>query len=256
MDASGWLSQNNDGLPCLLFPKGAVLPNLYKLPCSCGLTIPVEANQAGCQIECSCGRQLQVPALSGILKFEPMSERETLKKEKVKLPKSSPPRSIRAKQVVLVSGVVALIVTGLIFVAGIRNYPHLHDVCLIQRYYTHNDKVIGRDTLPISPRDFRLLVDDRITPPYYVVWSEDTINHLTYLDYHPIILVEMHDNFKGGLELSYNFNEKYEKLVFHYWARFVVFGVLAIVSIVVLIVGIFLPKHVEDIGERGGESWE
>jgi hypothetical protein len=73
---------------------------------------------------------------------------------------------------------------------------------------------------------------------------------------HPILLVEMHDSFKGGLELSYNFHEKYDKLVFYYWAGFVVFSVLMVISLAVLIVGICLPKHVEEIGERGGESWE
>jgi hypothetical protein len=66
----------------------------------------------------------------------------------------------------------------------------------------------------------------------------------------------MQDNFKGGLELSFNFFEKYDKLIFFYWARFVVLSVLAIVSLIVLIVGICLPKRVEEIGERGGESWE
>ena len=156
----------------------------------------------------------------------------------------------------MVIGAVALIVTSLIFYLGAGKYPQLHDVCLMQRYYVHGGKVIGRDTQPISPRDFRLLVDDRIMPPRYLIWTEETINHLPHLIERPIILIEMHDNFKGGLELSYNFNEKYGKLVFYYWAKFVVFGVLAVISLIILIVGIFLPKQVEDIGERGGENWE
>jgi competence protein ComGC len=44
--------------------------------------------------------------------------------------------------------------------------------------------------------------------------------------------------------------------VFYYWAGFVVFSVLMVISLIVLIIGICLPKHVEEIGERGGESWE
>ena len=252
--------------------KGIILPNLYNLLCSCGLFIPIATNQAGCQIACSCGQQLQVPSLSGILELEPVTEHEAQKNETIKPPKSKPRRSIHAKQVVLVTGVVGLIVASLLFVfmallsvsLSFRSpfiyarsgYPQLHDVCLMQQLYVHDGKRIGRDTQPISPRDFRLLVDDRIIPPYYVIWSEDVINNHPFLASHPIFLVEMHDNLKGGLELSYNFNEKYEKLVFYYWARIVVFSVLMVVSLVVLIVGIFLPKHVEDIGERGGESWE
>ena len=207
-------------------------------------------------VNCTCGQQLQVPTLSGILKLEPVTEKENTKTEKIRQPKTKPARSIRAKHVVIIIGVVALIATTLLFIRGAGKYPQLYDVCLMRRQYAHLDKVVGRDSLPISPRDFRLLVDDRIMPPYLVIWSEETINTHRYIDYNPIVLVEMHDNFKGGLELSYNFNERYEKLVFNYWAMCVVLGVLIVISLVVLIVGIFLPKHVEDIGERGGESWE
>jgi len=239
-------------------PKGTNLPKFYNLTCSCGLSIPVETNQAGRTFNCSCGQQLQVPSLSGILMLAPIPEQEAGKNEKVKPAKSATSRSIHTKQVVMVIGVIAFVVTSLIFVLGARKYPQLHDVCIMQRHFVHGDKVVGRDSLPISPRDFRLLVDERLIPSQFglLVWSEEVINRFPDLDYRPIFLIEMHDNFKGGPELSYNFYEKYDKLVFYYWARFVVFGVLAIVSLIVLFVGIFLPKHVEDIGERGGESWE
>ena len=232
------------------------MPNLYKYPCFCGLFIPIETHQAGCRVNCSCGQQVQVPTLSEILKLEPVTEQETPKKEKTKQSTSPTTRSIHAKQVVLLIGTVAFLVAGSLFLYFALRYPKLHDVCLMQWRYIHDGKVIGRDTQPIAPRDFRLLVDDRITPPYYLIWTEETINRLPYIDYHPILLVEMHDNLKGGLALSYNFNEKYEKLVFYYWARFVVFGVITMISLIILMVGVFLPKHVEDIGERGGENWE
>ena len=200
-----------------------------------------------------------------------MPEQEVRKNEKARQSKPAASRSIRTKQVVTIIGTVATVVTCLLFIFGAclriergmgvlprltSRYPQLHDVCIMQWRYVHGDKVIGRDSLPISPRDFRLLVDERIMPPWYVIWSEETINKTSFIDYHPIILIEMHDNFKSGPELSYNFHEKYGKLVFIYWARFVVIAVLAIVSLIVMIVGISLPGHVEEIGERGGESWE
>ena len=234
------------------------MPNLYMLTCSCGLSIPVETNQAGRTLDCPCGQQLQVPSLSGILKLDPMPDQEIGKNEKIRQPKPVASRSIRTNHVVMVIGVVTFVITSLIFFLGARKYPQLHDVCIMQRRFMHGDKVVGRDTLPISPRDFRLLVDERLLPSQYgfLIWSEDAICKTSFIDYRPIVFIEMHDNFKGGLELSYNFYEKYDKLVFYYWARFVVFGVLAIVSLIVLIVGIFLPKQVEEIGERGGESWE
>ena len=271
-----------DEILSLLFAlqEGDTLSKLYKLPCFCGLFISIETNQAGRQIDCSCGQKLQVPTLSGILNLEPVTDQEVREKGNVQPTKSSLSRSIHAKQVVLIAGVIALIVSSLLFVFGSlfsisvsmrypfilvkSGYPQLHDVCLMQRHYRHTDgKLIGRDSQPISPRDVRLLVDERIIPPYYVVWSEETINKIwtkepinnhSRIQY--LVFIEMHDHFKGGLEFSYNFNVKYESLVFYYWARFVVFGVLTLVSLVVLIVGVFLPRQVEDVGERGGESWE
>lgn len=35
----------------------------YKLPCSCGQTIPVEVSQAGQTVRCSCGANVEVPAM-------------------------------------------------------------------------------------------------------------------------------------------------------------------------------------------------
>ena len=201
-----------------------------------------------------------------------MSEQETRKSEKIRRSPLPTSRTIRTKQVVLVIGMAAMIVTGLLLIFGsllsvtvvarypfilVRSgYPQLYDVCLMQKYYVHGNKIIFRDTQPISDRDFRLLVDERIMPPRLLIWSEEVINKHPVIVERPLFLIEMHDNFKGGPELSYHFNEKYDTLVFRYWARFVVLGVLTLISLIVLIVGVFLPKHVEDIGERGGESWE
>ena len=35
----------------------------YLLTCDCGKTVPVEIGQAGGQVTCSCGTQLDVPTL-------------------------------------------------------------------------------------------------------------------------------------------------------------------------------------------------
>lgn len=220
--------------------------------------MPVETNQAGRQVNCdACGRQLQVPSLSGISQLEQLSEPERHKsRENTKSVKASSSRAIRAKHVFLITGFVAFVITGLLFVFGAMKYPKLYDVCTINPYYRHDGKVIGRDTQPISPRDFRLMVDERIIPGQYVILSEDMINQHPIYDQSPIFMIEMHDHLKGGLELSYNFHEKYDKLIFYYWARFVVFGVLMVASFLLMIVGLFLPKHTEEVGERGGETWE
>ena len=159
---------------------------------------------------------------------------------------------IRAKHLVIGTGMITFLVFGLIFSVCTRAYPQLYDVCMINPYYVHGGKVIGRDTKPISIRD-RLIVGERIGLGQL---SEDRINQDIFYDLHPLYLIELHDNLKGGLELSYNFHEKYDQLVFYYWARFVVFAFLTGVSLLTLITGLLMPKHTEDIGERGGETWE
>ena len=159
---------------------------------------------------------------------------------------------IRAKHIVIGIGMVTFLIFGLILFVCVRAYPQLYDVCMINPYYIHGGKVIGRDTKPISIRD-RLIVGERIGLGQL---TEDRINQDIFYDLHPLYLVELHDNLKGGLELSYNFHEKYDQLVFYYWARFVVFAFLTGVSLLILITGLLMPKHIEDVGERGGETWE
>ena len=228
----------------------------YKLPCSCGSFVPVETNQAGRSVQCQCGNSLQVPSLSQIKNLEPFSEQGSVKTQKKGVSPKSPSRWIRAKHICLIVGFVLFIIMGLLFVRGVMHYPQLYDVCTMNPYYVHDGKVIGRDTKPISPRDFRLIVDERIVPGQYVILSEDMINQNPFYDQYPIHLIELHDHLKDGLELSYNFHEKYGQLVFYYWARFVVFAFLTGVSLLILITGLLMPKYTEDIGERGGETWE
>jgi len=163
---------------------------------------------------------------------------------------------IRTKHLVIGIGMVTSLIFGLIFIVSVRAYPKLYDVCTMSRYYVHDGKVIGRDTQPISQRDFRLLVDERIVPGQYVVLSESMINQNPFYDQYPLYLIELHDNLKGNLALSYNFHEKYDQLVFYYWARFIVFAFLIGISLLILITGLLMSKHTEDIGERGGETWE
>lgn len=43
----------------------------YLLPCSCGLSTPVEIAQAGHSVRCSCGASLEVPTLRGIKNLPP-----------------------------------------------------------------------------------------------------------------------------------------------------------------------------------------
>jgi hypothetical protein len=43
----------------------------YLLPCTCGQEIPVEATQAGQQVRCQCGLELEVPTLLKLTRLKP-----------------------------------------------------------------------------------------------------------------------------------------------------------------------------------------
>ena len=42
----------------------------YLLPCPCGRQIPVQASQAGQQLQCECGAALEVPSMRGLAELE------------------------------------------------------------------------------------------------------------------------------------------------------------------------------------------
>jgi hypothetical protein len=46
----------------------------YLLPCSCGQNIAIEVSQAGQSVACSCGKQVDVPALRMIRQLKPAVE--------------------------------------------------------------------------------------------------------------------------------------------------------------------------------------
>src|SRR5688572_5515038 len=43
----------------------------YLLPCPCGRSVEVDANQAGLQTTCECGQALEVPTMLGLAQLEP-----------------------------------------------------------------------------------------------------------------------------------------------------------------------------------------
>lgn len=46
----------------------------YLLPCECGNQVTVDATQAGLTVECTCGKELQVPTMRGLANCERASE--------------------------------------------------------------------------------------------------------------------------------------------------------------------------------------
>jgi len=116
----------------------------------------------------------------------------------------------------------------------------------------HAGRVVGRDTQPISERDLMLVSSFNPQTNQSIPLTEDLIHEIQ----DPFYLIQLHDHFKGGPELSYNFHEKYDKLVFYYWTKIIVVAVVLAAAVFLFITGLCQPKYTPDIGEREGESWE
>lgn len=51
--------------------RDSVVRAKYLLPCTCGREIPVEGTQAGQQVRCQCGVELEVPTLLNLTRLKP-----------------------------------------------------------------------------------------------------------------------------------------------------------------------------------------
>jgi len=243
----------------LIHRRGVVLSNFYKLPCECGLVVPIKKSQSGRQVTCRCGKTLDVPLMSAISNLECFSNREILQFEKKStLRNQNSHKAFRARPIVLTIGILLILVSSSVLYFTTKNKPQIYDVIFMRtRYSALGRDDIGRDSLPIDERDRLLLIcynpylpEDRIrghmtplTPEYF--------DHMT-----PDHLMRIHDALKSGPELSSNFTEKYEKLLLNYKARIVISIVFLAGSVFITIVGFCLPKKPVDLGERGGETWE
>ncbi len=59
------------GLTTSVYQFQAAMSTRYLLPCSCGLSTPVETAQAGENIHCACGATLDIPTLRGLRNLQP-----------------------------------------------------------------------------------------------------------------------------------------------------------------------------------------
>lgn len=91
----------------------------YLLPCSCGREIPVEAAQAGEQVRCTCGAELEVPTLLALA---------TLKRAEPGPAATKPPATWGARQRLILVGAM---ITAASLGVGIRLY-------------------LGRPTIPVE----------------------------------------------------------------------------------------------------------
>ena len=235
------------------------MSNFYKLPCECGLVVPITQSQSGRQVTCRCGKTLDVPSMSAISNLDRFSEHETQQLEKKPTSRNQSGHKVfRARPFVLTIGILLLLASVVSLYFVVKNKPQIYDVIFMRNIYSFMGKEnIGRDSLPIEERDqFLLLCFDPSKPKDRVrgYWTPLMPEYFDYMP--PDSLMGIHDLLKGGPELSSNFTEKYEKLLLNYKARILICIVFLAGSVFLTIVGFCLPKKQVDLGERGGETWE
>jgi hypothetical protein len=153
----------------------------YKLPCTCGRTIPVEVTQAGQKVHCSCGASVEVPAMR-LIRNLPVAD------------PASPVRTSRGSSWPLLASLL-FAVGMLLFVGGlgVAGYYQLGRANLstdefkwdgLEEAHTHIDKFSIEESLsfwklistnPIGPYD----------PPYFVwhrlysdIWLRNVLGSL------------------------------------------------------------------------------
>jgi hypothetical protein len=95
------------------------MKTLYLLPCTCGKKIEVDAGQAGLNVRCSCGAEVNVPTMRGIAQLE-RSEPRTL-------PAAKPGAEWGRRQGLIFLGMVIMLAASLGGLYVWWNYfPHLN----------------------------------------------------------------------------------------------------------------------------------
>jgi hypothetical protein len=260
-----------------------MMSQCYKLTCRCGAEHPIETSQAGRVIECSCGRQLDIPSMLKIKRLplwessdtstisdsavsEPVapgaekvgatlvvtSESVSDLREKKKNKRAASGRRPKtgkfpaARKGLVIAGTFGFILFSALFAYKIWNPPKLIDVLNIQRYYLDKGRLIQRDSSPIEEEDAYFF----ITKDNYIV--NDTVIDLML----PAYAVDYFDYLKTGLDFSDNFYDKYDSLVVSHRILTTFFGLLAGGSLVVALVPLFLPNEQKSVGVARGSDWK
>lgn len=143
----------------------------HLLTCECGLSHRVGRSQAGQQISCECGKELQVPTLRGL------SELPLAEEKGVDASQSSAWKGWRAPTLATCSGllVLSLLYSGYAFLQSFRNDLNYST----EDFIAEGDAAIdtfGPDELSITWTDFQTLgLRNRASPMFHVynLYSEE-----------------------------------------------------------------------------------
>ena len=255
----------------------------YALPCdACGRRHPVETSQAGGQVNCECGATIRIPTMLKIKRLEPWEDAdaetdresqevavaqeisvesrsdaetsatpETAAKSE-KTSELAKPRKLSARRRGLFIVASLAFVVSVFFCARAIKTPPPIAVFYKQTVYDLGDgRKVRRDTTPTTYGDYNFyfftdysdperrtyLVDDQLID---MMSPFVTIQYFTYLK---------------ELPMSDNFYENYEALKTRRYLYLSGFGFLALVSLIVALLALFVKESQKQVGSMRGSSW-
>jgi len=110
----------------------------YLLPCECGKSIPVATSQAGSQVACECGAEMEVPTMRGLRELEREEEESPQAGQKMR-EKSWDPRY----GVGMLGAIVAVVaaIPGIVLLVQYPEKPTFDEDLMIQREHARIDRM-------------------------------------------------------------------------------------------------------------------
>ena len=236
----------------------------YALPCdACGRRHPVETSQAGGQIDCECGATIRIPTMLKIKRLVPWEDADAeTPKETQEAPATSEttpdsPAAPKARKLsarrrgLFIVASLAFVVSVFFCARAIKTPPPIA-VFYKQTVYDLGDgRKVRRDTTPTTYGDycFYFFTDysDPERPTYLV--DDQLIDMMS-----PFVTIQYFTYLKE-LPMSDNFYENYEALKTRRYLYLGGFGFLALVSLVVALLALFVKESQKQVGSMRGSSW-
>ncbi|MDR3111107.1 MAG: hypothetical protein LBU65_15675 [Planctomycetaceae bacterium] len=191
----------------------------YQLPCQCGLTIAVETSQAGGQVVCSCGQQIQVPSLIKLKQLPPDDN----------LPVVSAEHGVNPRMILLFIGLALLAGTIAFGCYVYEERPIAYKVLEKPVGKILDGRIRNYNSTPVSQEEYVVLATN---PEYILVMT-------------PFQAYQYLDVLGPDLQMGFNFQENYQILKDTHTFLLILLAVLSVITLVVLVVVPFVPTSLK-----------
>ncbi len=207
----------------------------YLLPCPCGISVEIEASQAGQQITCTaCGAAQQVPSLLQIKKL-PMAEEAVHPAERPEKLETGNMRRAFFWIGLVIFAPSLLFLLWAVFVSR----PLPRDVWFKRVEFTFGQNKVTQDSTPISGQE------------HFMLWIRpEDIDLMS-----PIELYFHFLHFQAGPNFSFNFQENYQALKEAWYLRMATGGVLTFLGLLSLVSSFFMPRRNAVVTGWSGTEW-